>query len=200
MSAAPPLLTDAQRQALLAVARQAIRERVRGARRSTPPLTDPALQAPGAPFVTITRDGDLRGCIGFIEAVRPLAEAVAHCAASAAVADPRFPPVTVEELSHLRIEISVLSPLQPVEDPAAVTVGVHGLLISHAGHQGLLLPQVATELGWDRQTFLRQTCLKAGLPADAWQRGARLQVFTVDHFMDDLPVEPPSGSPGAFTK
>jgi len=200
MSAAPPSLTDAQRQALLALARQAIRERVRGVRRNTPLPADPALQAPGAPFVTLTRDGELRGCIGFIEAVRPLAEAVAHCAVSAAVGDPRFPAVTIEELPHLRIEISVLSPMQPVEDPAAVTVGLHGLLVSHGGHQGLLLPQVATELGWDRQTFLRQTCLKAGLPADAWQRGARLQVFTVDHFTDDLPVEPPPGQPGALTK
>jgi len=192
MSTAPPALTDAQRHALLALARQTIRERVRGARRSGSLPTDPALQAPGAAFVTITREGELRGCIGFIEAVHPLAEAVAHCAASAAVGDPRFPAVTAEELPRLQIEISVLSPMQPIDDPASVTVGTHGLFISHAGRQGLLLPQVATELGWDRQTFLRQTCLKAGLASDAWQRGARLHVFTVDHFTDDLPVEPAS--------
>jgi AmmeMemoRadiSam system protein A len=190
MSATPPVLTDAQRHALLALARQAIRERVRGARRSSPLPADPTLQAPGAAFVTITREGELRGCIGFIEAVRPLAEAVAHCAASAAVGDPRFPAVSAEELPRLQIEISVLSPMQPIEDPTTVTVGTHGLFISHAGRQGLLLPQVATEFGWDRQTFLRQTCLKAGLASDAWQRGARLYVFTVDHFTDDLPVEP----------
>jgi AmmeMemoRadiSam system protein A len=195
MSAVPPVLTDAQRQALLALARQSIRERVRGARPSSPLPADPALQAPGAAFVTITREGELRGCIGFIEAVRPLADAVAHCAASAAVADPRFPAVTAAELPHLRIEISVLSPMQAIEDPQAVTVGLHGLLVSHAGRQGLLLPQVATELGWDRQTFLRQTCHKAGLAADAWQHGARLYVFTVDHFTDELPVEAdPGGS------
>jgi AmmeMemoRadiSam system protein A len=193
MSTAPPVLTDGQRRALLALARQAIRERVRGARRHSPLPTDPALRAPGAAFVTITREGELRGCIGFVEAVRPLAEAVAHCAASAAVADPRFPAVTAAELPRLQIEISVLSPMQPIEDPAAVTVGIHGLLISHAGRQGLLLPQVATELGWDRQTFLRQTCLKAGLASNAWEHGARLYVFTVDHFTDDLPVEPPLG-------
>jgi AmmeMemoRadiSam system protein A len=191
MSAAPPLLTPAQRHALLALARQAIRDRVRGARPSHPHPSDPTLQAPGAAFVTITRRGELRGCIGFIEAVRPLAEAVAHCAAAAAVGDPRFPPVTAEELSGLEIEISVLSPMQPIDDPATVTVGTHGLFIVHAGRQGLLLPQVAAEYGWDRQTFLRQTCLKAGLSPDAWQHGARLYVFTVDHFTDDLPIEPP---------
>jgi uncharacterized protein len=193
MSAAPPILTDAQRHALLALARQAIRERVRRVRRRSPLPADPALQAPGAAFVTITREGELRGCIGFTEAIRPLAEAVAHCAASAAVADPRFPPVAAGELPRLQLEISVLSPMQPIDDPAAITVGTHGLFISHAGRQGLLLPQVASELGWDRLTFLRQTCLKAGLASDAWQHGARLHVFTVDHFTDDLPVEPPPG-------
>jgi AmmeMemoRadiSam system protein A len=192
MNATPPVLTDAQKHALLAVARQAIRDRVRGARGSSPRPIDPALQAPGAAFVTITRDGELRGCIGFVEAIRPLAEAVAHCAASAAVGDPRFPPVRPDELPSLQVEISVLSALQPTDDPLAVSVGTHGLFISHAGRQGLLLPQVATEYGWNRETFLRQTCLKAGLAPDAWQRGARIHVFTVDHFTDDLPVEPAS--------
>lgn len=189
MSALPPVLTDAHRATLLALARQAIRDRVRGARRGSPRPADPALHAPGAAFVTLTRDGELRGCIGFIDAVRPLAEAVAHCAASAATADPRFPPVTAAELPHLRIEVSVLSALQPVEEPLDVQVGTHGLLISQGGRQGLLLPQVAAEYGWNREMFLRQTCLKAGLAPDAWQHGARIQVFTVDHFSDDTPVE-----------
>jgi AmmeMemoRadiSam system protein A len=192
MNATPPVLTDAQKHALLAVARQAIRDRVRGARGSCPRPIDPALRAPGAAFVTITRDGELRGCIGFVEAIRPLTEAVAHCAASAAVADPRFPPVQPEELPSLQVEISVLSALQPTDDPLAVTIGTHGLFISHAGRHGLLLPQVATEYGWDRATFLRQTCLKAGLAADAWQHGAQIHVFTVDRFTDNLPVEPAS--------
>jgi AmmeMemoRadiSam system protein A len=190
MNATPPVLTDPQRHALLAVARQAIRDRVRGARARSPLPADPTLRAPAGVFVTITRDGELRGCIGFVEAIRPLAEAVAHCAASAAVGDPRFAPVRPEELPSLRVEISVLSALQPIDDPLTIGVGSHGLFISHAGRQGLLLPQVATEYGWNRETFLRQTCLKAGLAADAWQRGARIHVFTVDHFTDDLPVEP----------
>jgi AmmeMemoRadiSam system protein A len=193
VNAAPPVLTPAQRAALLATARRAIRESVRGASTGSPPPGDPALQAPGAAFVTITRDGELRGCIGYVEAIRPLAEAVAQCAASAALNDPRFPPVTPDELPRIRVEISVLSPLRPIADPTEIQVGTHGLFISHAGRHGLLLPQVATDFGWDRETFLRQTCLKAGLPGDAWKHGAEIQVFTVDHFTDDVPGDAEEG-------
>lgn len=186
-----PILTQEQRRALLALARQSIRERVRGVRGGGTIPANPNLQMAGAAFVTITREGELRGCIGYMNPIKPLAEAVAYCAASAATADPRFPPVIAEELPHLRLEISVLSPLRVIEDPALVQVGIHGLFISQGGRHGLLLPQVATEFGWDRETFLRQTCLKAGLPADAWKHGAEIQVFTVDHFTDDIPVESP---------
>jgi AmmeMemoRadiSam system protein A len=189
VNGAPPLLTEEQRAALLATARRAIRDRVRDAPPASGPLEDLVLKAPAAVFVTITCDGELRGCIGYVEPVKPLAEAVAHCAASAATADPRFLPVTPHELPRLRVEVSVLSPLRPVADPQEIRVGTHGLFISQAGRHGLLLPQVAAEFGWDRETFLRQTCLKAGLPGDAWRRGAAIQVFTVDHFTDDVPVE-----------
>lgn len=191
MTCPPPILTQEQRRALLALARQSIRERVRGVRGGGTIPANPNLQMAGAAFVTITREGELRGCIGYMNPIKPLAEAVAYCAASAATADPRFPPVIAEELPHLRLEISVLSPLRVIEDPALVQVGIHGLFISQGGRHGLLLPQVATEFGWDRETFLRQTCLKAGLPADAWKHGAEIQVFTVDHFTDDIPVESP---------
>lgn len=191
MTCPPPILTQEQRRALLALARQSIRERVRGVRGGGTIPADPNLQMAGAAFITITREGELRGCIGYMNPIKPLAEAVAYCAASAAAADPRFPPVTAEELPHLRLEISVLSPLRVIEDPAVVQVGTHGLFVSQGGRHGLLLPQVATEFGWDRETFLRQTCLKAGLPADAWKHGAEIQVFTVDHFTDDIPVESP---------
>jgi AmmeMemoRadiSam system protein A len=183
-----PLLTQEQHAALLAEARRAIRDRVRGAETAASSPEDPALRALGAAFVTITYEGGLRGCIGYVEPVKPLAEAVSHCAASAAVADPRFPPVTLDELPHLRVEVSVLSPLRLVADPDEIQVGTHGLFISHAGRHGLLLPQVATEFGWDRETFLRQTCLKAGLPGEAWKGGAEIRIFTVDHFTDDTPV------------
>jgi AmmeMemoRadiSam system protein A len=184
----PTPLSAAQRTALLQIARRAIRERVAGHVMAGPAITDPVLQAPGAAFVTLTKSGALRGCIGFVRAVQPLADAVAHCAAAAAAEDPRFPPVKPDELPHLQMEISVLSPLVRVEDPAEVRVGTHGLHISRGGRRGLLLPQVATEHGWDRETFLRQTCRKAGLPDDAWQQGTEIHVFTVDHFSDGQPV------------
>jgi AmmeMemoRadiSam system protein A len=138
--------------------------------------------------VTLTQRGSLRGCIGYVHAIRPLADAIAHCAASAATGDPRFPPVTASELSDIQIEISVLSPLRRAADPGEIQVGVHGLHISKGAHHGLLLPQVASEHGWDRETFLRQVCVKAGLPQDAWRRGADLQVFTVERIEDGLPV------------
>ncbi|MFI5342510.1 MAG: AmmeMemoRadiSam system protein A, partial [Candidatus Methylomirabilales bacterium] len=150
---------------------------------------DSTLQAPSAAFVTIMCEEELRGCIGYVEPIKPLAEAVAHCAAAAATDDPRFPPVTPDELSRLRVEVSILSPLRPIADPQEIRVGTHGLFITQAVRHGLLLPQVATEFGWDRETFLRQTCLKAGLPGDAWKHGAEIQVFTVDHFTDNVPVE-----------
>ena len=180
--------TPEQRVELLSIARRAIRERVYGCSDSNPAPVDPALRTPGAAFVTLTHAGALRGCIGYVHAVRPLSEAIAHCAASAATGDPRFPPVTARELSEVRIEISVLSPLRPAADPDEIQVGVHGLHISKDDHHGLLLPQVASELGWDRETFLRQVCVKAGLPQDAWRRGAVLKLFTVERIEDGLPV------------
>jgi len=188
MTPAPQSLNPKQRTALLSIARRAIRDRVYGRSVSQSSPTDPALQDPGAAFVTLTRDGALRGCIGYVYALRPLAEAVAHCAASAATGDPRFPPVTNRELSDLQVEISVLSPLRRVRDPDEIQIGVHGLHISKDGHHGLLLPQVATEFGWDRETFLRQVCVKAGLPQDAWRRGADVQIFTVERVEDGRPV------------
>ena len=191
MTGVPPALTLDQRAELLAIARRAIRERARGLQSTGGPSRDPRLQAAGAAFVTITRRGQLRGCIGYADPVKPLAEAVAHCAAAAASADPRFPLVMPEELAELEIEVSVLSPLRQIADPSEVQVGIHGLSISQFGCHGLLLPQVATELRWDRDTFLRQACLKAGLPGDAWRHGAEIHVFTADHFTDHAPIESP---------
>ena len=188
---APPVLTADQRTALLALARNAIRECVCDAQSVSTGTADTALQVAGAAFVTLTRRGQLRGCIGYVEARKPLAEAVAHCAVSAATADPRFPPVSPDELAELTIEISVLSPLRLIDQPSQIQVGEHGLFISQGGRRGLLLPQVATEFGWNRETFLRQTCLKAGLPGDAWRRGAEIRVFTVDHFIEDASAGSP---------
>jgi AmmeMemoRadiSam system protein A len=186
----PPSLSPDQRTLLLAIARRAIGERVRGKPLSTVAAADSLLSAPGAAFVTLMQGDALRGCIGYVHAITPLGETVARCAASAASEDPRFPPVTEAELPHLRLEISVLSPLSLLSDPAQLQVGLHGLCVSHKGRRGLLLPQVASERRWDAETFLRQTCLKAGLPPNQWRHDAEVQVFTVDHFTDALPVEP----------
>jgi AmmeMemoRadiSam system protein B/AmmeMemoRadiSam system protein A len=134
-------------------------------------------KTPRGAFVTLTKAGDLRGCIGFIEPVMPLGQAVIRCAIYAATEDPRFPPVTMSELGRLRVEISVLTPARDIVDPGLVRVGTHGLIVEMDGRKGVLLPQVPVENGWDRETFLAQGCLKAGLPPDAWKRGAKLSVF-----------------------
>jgi AmmeMemoRadiSam system protein A len=195
MTSRPPPLTSAQKARLLAIARRAVRERVRGLPESIPEPDHPGLGSPGAAFVTLTRGGSLRGCIGYVHPVLPLAETVARCAASAATGDPRFAPVTAEELNELRVEISVLSPLRSLENPGELEIWVHGLHRGKEGRRGVLLPQVAAEYGWDRETFLRQVCIKAGLPQDAWRRGAEIQVFTVESINDGLPVEPQASSP-----
>ncbi|HOW85992.1 MAG TPA: AmmeMemoRadiSam system protein B [Candidatus Aminicenantes bacterium] len=135
------------------------------------------LRTPRGAFVTLTEAGDLRGCIGFIEPVMPLGQAVIRCAIYAATEDPRFPPVSAAELGRLRIEISVLTPAREIGQPGLVQVGRHGLIVERDGRKGVLLPQVPVENGWDRETFLAQGSLKAGLPADAWKRGAKLSVF-----------------------
>lgn len=129
----------------------------------------PTLSQERGAFVTLTRAGRLRGCIGYVEAVKPLCETVRDVAAHAATSDQRFLPVSPSELADLRYEISVLSPLRQLLTVDGIQVGKHGLLIRKGNREGLLLPQVATENNWDRTTFLQQTCQKAGLPSDAWQ-------------------------------
>ena len=177
------MLDDRDRATLLAIARRAIIDYVNGA----PPV--PAQRAddvdrPAGAFVTIHNHGELRGCIGHIEADRPVSQVVADCARAACSSDPRFPAVTAGELPHLAIELSVLGPLEPVNDPAEITVGRHGLVVAMGWHRGLLLPQVATEWHWDRMTFLEQTCHKAGLPRDAWKTGAKVWRFEAEVFAE----------------
>lgn len=169
-------LTSADRRSLLVLARRSVTARATGGPRPDIPPT-PDVCAGG--FVTIKRAGELRGCIGSLETDRPIGEVVAHCAASAASEDPRFPPVRPAELGALEIEISVLGPLEAVEpaDPARIVVGRDGLVVEQGPRRGLLLPQVATEWGWDAETFLGQACLKAGLAREAWRTGARVFRF-----------------------
>ena len=169
-------LSADDRRSLLALARRSVTARVTGGRPPTVPAT-PAILA-GA-FVTLRRGGQLRGCIGSLETDRPVAEIVQRCAASAAGEDPRFPPVTPAELGALEVEVSVLGPLEALDpvDPAGIEIGRHGLVVEQGIRRGLLLPQVATEWGWDPGTFLAQACAKAGLPPDAWRYGARVFRF-----------------------
>ncbi len=135
-------------------------------------------------FVTLTKGGQLRGCIGLPYPVMPLGEAIIQAALSAALEDPRFPPVKKEELTKIHIEVTVLTVPVPVEGnpedrPKKVIVGKHGLIVRGRGTSGLLLPQVATEYGWDPETFLHQTCVKAGLPAQCWQ-DSRVELLTFE--------------------
>jgi uncharacterized protein len=179
-----PPLSDRDREKLLRLARQAIEQCVLG--RHLPLVEEPppeSLSARRGIFVTLRKAGLLRGCIGHIEAATPLCATVRECAVAAASRDPRFEPVTPAELPDLHIEISVLSALTDVR-PEDVEAGCHGLLISRDQHRGLLLPQVATQWHWDREQFLEQTCIKAGLPPDAWRHGARVQVFTAEVFAE----------------
>ena len=179
------MFTDAQKRALVEIARTAVSDAVLGRPASPRPLDDPPT-ASGA-FVTLKRDGELRGCIGTVQCRDALADEVARVAVSAAREDPRFPPVTPAELPHLHIEISILGPLEQIDpaDPAAIVVGRDGLVVEQGWRRGLLLPQVATEWGWDRETFLAHTCRKAGLPLDAWRRGAVVYRFGAEVFGDD---------------
>ncbi len=145
----------------------------------TPPTAH--LAEPRGAFTTLHLEGHLRGCIGYVLPVQSLYATVAEAARAAAVDDPRFAPVTPAEAPHLKIEISVLSPLQPIR-PEEIVIGQHGLVVTQGNRRGLLLPQVPVEWEWDRDTFLAQTCLKAGLSPDAWQHGAQLQGFTAEVF------------------
>jgi uncharacterized protein len=144
----------------------------------------PGLMEPRGVFTTLYIGDQLRGCVGYALPIRPLYLAVGETARSAAFEDSRFWPVTPDEAPHLKISLSVLSPLLPIA-AAQVEVGRHGLLISDGIRRGLLLPQVPVEHGWDREAFLEQTCRKAGLPAGAWRKSATIEAFTAEVFGDE---------------
>ncbi len=181
-----PPLTAAQKNRLLEIARRTVETKVRTGRVPDIQEDDPRLRVPEGAFVTLRRHGRLRGCIGRIVAWTPLAETVRDMAVAAATEDPRFPPVTVDELDDIEIEVSVLSQPRPVRDPAEIRMGVHGVIVKRGGRQGVFLPQVADETGWDRETFLSNLCAhKAGLPPDAWKDPrTRIEVFTADVFSE----------------
>ena len=174
-------LTDDQKAALLRLARESVMSRLTG--RPAPDIAGGLPEASGA-FVTIKRRGELRGCIGTLQCDAGLAAEVARCARQSATEDPRFPPISADEIPELSLEISVLGPLEEI-DPAAsesVVIGRHGLVVELGHRRGLLLPQVATEWGWTKDQFLRRTSRKAGLPDDAWRQGARVFRFEAEVF------------------
>jgi AmmeMemoRadiSam system protein A len=177
------MLTSDQQRTLLDLARASIHAQVSG----RPPAAAGPMELPDASgvFVTIKQRGQLRGCLGTLQNQRGLAAETIRCAADSATEDPRFPPVQPGELPELSLEISVLGPLEPIPpEPAAFRVGTHGLVVEQGIRRGLLLPQVAVEWGWTEEQFLRQTCVKAGLPPDAWQHGARVYRFAAEVFGD----------------
>lgn len=179
------MLNQEQRTALLTIARRSIEAVLDGRRAEVDAASlDAELRRPSGAFVSLhTKAGDLRGCIGSIHPVAPLCQAVASNAVNAAFRDPRFFPVVRDELGNLHVEISVMSPIVPVLSVDEIEVGRDGLIVSRGGRAGLLLPQVATEYGWDREAFLRQTCVKAGLPGDAWRaEGTRIERFSAEVF------------------
>lgn len=175
-------LTAEEKRELFRIARAAVEAAVNGKPApGTEPLT-PVLGEKRGVFVTLKVHGQLRGCIGYIEAVKPLHLAAAEMAREAAVGDPRFPPVSGRELPLLEYEISVLTPRRQIADPGEFVTGKHGIIVERDGRSGVFLPQVAPEQGWDRETTLNNLCAhKAGLPADAWRdRRTKLYVFEAE--------------------
>jgi len=179
-----PLTESAQRE-LLTLARRSIRDFLQTEKKNIQISKNSELQMRSGVFVTLRNGENLRGCIGIITPPGPLFETVQECAASAATSDPRFNPVTLSELEEIKIEISLLSTPEPLRDLSQIELGIHGLIISQEGRRGLLLPQVATENHWDRETFLAQTCRKAGLHLDAWRRGAEILLFSAFVFAEE---------------
>ena len=161
-------LSQQDRDELMRIAKRSVETTVREGKLCQCSTRSEAFTRERGAFVTLTK-GQLRGCIGYVAPLGPLCLTVRDVAAAAAVRDPRFSPVSVAELGELEYEISVLSPLRRVTDIKQIQVGQHGLVMKNGGREGLLLPQVPTEEGWDRKTCLEQTCVKAGLPESAWR-------------------------------
>lgn len=178
------MLAQADRRLLLEIAREALTAHVTGAGAPGEHLSDLLAREAGA-FVTLHCRGDLRGCIGHVEANEPLGRVIVRCAIAAGTSDPRFPPVTPGELSEIDVELSILGPLEPVARLDDIEIGRHGLVVELGWSRGLLLPQVATEWNWDREAFVAETCRKAGLPRDAWKTGAKIWRFEAEVFGEE---------------
>jgi len=177
------MTSEDDRRLLLTLARDAIGAHVGGRPAPEPAMTGVMARRGGA-FVTIHNHGELRGCIGHVEADDVLGHVIPRMALAACSSDPRFPSVTERELPQLDLEISLLGPLEPISTPDGIEIGRHGLVVELGWQRGLLLPQVATEWNWDREAFLAHTCHKAGLPRDAWRNGATVYRFEAEVFAE----------------
>jgi AmmeMemoRadiSam system protein A len=175
------MITTANQQLLLDVARRAIVATVTGTPEAKP-HAEGELATRAAAFVSLHIAGELRGCIGHLEENDPLVHTVAECARLACTVDPRFPAVTQAEMDLIDVEISILGRRERVTSPQEIVVGQHGLVVERDGRKGLLLPQVATEFQWTAERFVEQACLKAGLSRDGWRRGATLWRFEAQVF------------------
>jgi uncharacterized protein len=176
-------LSKKQKNLLLKIARETIMNKILGTAQADHNIDDPILNIECGAFVTIHNKGELRGCIGNIIAETPLWLTVSNMAVQASTADPRFPPLSAGELEEIDIEISALSPLWKTEDLDDIEIGKHGILIKKGFNQGLLLPQVATEHGFNRMEFLEHTCMKAGLPGDCYKSGGcEIHIFSATVF------------------
>ncbi len=183
------MLNDKEKRAILNIARTAIETYVRTGQTYTEPREEKALNLRNGCFVTIKQNGQLRGCIGNFQSEMPLFKEVVEMAISSSTRDPRFYPMREKDLKDFQLEISVLSPLQKIEEIEEIEVGKHGIYLEKGYYRGVLLPQVAVEHGWDCETFLKQTCVKAGLPTEAWKaEDAEIYIFTAEVF-GEVPAE-----------
>jgi AmmeMemoRadiSam system protein A len=177
-------LTRNEELACLKLARQALEHYFKTGGHLHAPIKAGTLKEKRGAFVTLTVAGDLRGCVGYPLPVKPLDETIIEMAVAAASQDTRFEPMAPEDMDRLRIEISVLGLPEPAASPTEVEVGRHGIIVSKGFNKGLLLPQVPVEHGWDRETYLRHGCLKAGLSPEEWMKGAKIEVFTAQVFSE----------------
>lgn len=176
-------LSENEKKELLKIARSTLQNHIQNQKIPDFTPSNENLKEKRGVFVTLQKHGQLRGCIGYVEGIKPIYEAVRDNAINASTNDPRFPPVQPEELKDIDIEITVMTPLEKISDPNLIQVGKHGILIRKGWNQGLLLPQVATDYGWNREEFLAHTCMKAGLPVNAWkEKDAEIYIFSGEVF------------------
>jgi len=178
-------ITSEEKKFLLTLARKVITTKIEGINFSENKFFSDTLKESSGVFVTLHKTGQLRGCIGYVEGIKPLQDAVIEMSLSAAFEDPRFAPVEKDELKNIEIEISVLSPLKAISSIDSIQVGKHGLVIEKGFYRGLLLPQVAVEYNWNREEFLEHTCQKAGLSKNSWKDPlTKIQIFSAEIFSE----------------